>query len=181
MGMNRLVDRMIRAAKLDPQLYEEVEADPSSLNQAVIVVVISSVAAGVGSLIADGGVGLFGGTMLALIGWLLWSGVVYLIGVKLLPEPQTQADYGQLLRTIGFSSSPGVLRIFGFIPVIGWGLNFLVGVWMLAAMVVAVRQALDYEGTGRAFVVCLLGWLAYLIVFGLLSIMLAAGGLLVSG
>jgi hypothetical protein len=176
--MNQLLDRMFRAAKLDPQLYEEVEADPSSLNQAVIVVVISSVAAGVGSQIA-GGVGLFGGTLLALIGWLLWSGVVYLIGVKLLPEPQTQADYGQLLRTIGFSSSPGVLRLFGFVPVIGWGLNFLVGIWMLVAMVVAVRQALDYEGTGRAFVVCALGWLAYLIVFGLLSLMLAAGGLLV--
>jgi hypothetical protein len=174
--MSQLVDRMIGAARLDPQLYEEVEADPSAMNQAVTVVVISSVAAGVGSMFANGVLGLLGGTILALLGWFLWSGVVYWIGVKLLPEPQTQADYGQLLRTIGFSSSPGVLRIVGLIPVLGWVINLVVGAWMVAAMVVAVRQALDYEGTGRAIVVCLLGWLAYLIVFGVFT--LIAGGML---
>jgi len=174
--MASLIDRMIRAAKLDPQLYEEVEADTTAMSQAVTVVVLSSIAAGIGSLLAGGVVGLLGGTLLALAGWFIWSFTVYWIGAKLLPENQTEADYGQLLRTIGFSSSPGVLRIFGFIPLLGWVLNLLTGVWMLTAMVVAVRQALDYQSTGRAVVVCLLGWIVYLILFGLVSALLFAGG-----
>ncbi len=174
--MASLIDRMIRAAKLDPQLYEEVEADTTAMSQAVTVVVLSSIAAGIGSLLAGGVVGLLGGTFLALAGWFIWSFTVYWIGAKLMPETQTQADYGQLLRTIGFSSSPGVLRIFGFIPLLGWVLNLVTGVWMLTAMVVAVRQALDYQSTGRAVVVCLLGWIVYLILFGVVSALLFAGG-----
>jgi len=175
--MASLVDRMIRAAKLDPQLYEEVEADTTAMTQAVTVVVVSSIAAGIGSLMADGGLGLFWGTIVALAGWLLWSFVVYVIGAKLLPEEQTEADYGQLLRTIGFSASPGVLRILGFLPVLGWVVNIVCGIWMLAAMVIAVRQALDYQGTGRAVLVCILGWIAYMILFFVVSAILAAGGL----
>jgi hypothetical protein len=173
--MSQLVDRMLRAAKLEAQLYEEVEADPAALGQAMLVVVISSVGAGLGSLFAGGFSGLLGGTVMALLGWFVWSFVVFVIGTRFLPEPQTQADYGQLLRTIGFSAAPGVLRVFGFLGLLGQLINFLVGLWMLAAMVIAVRQALDYTGTGRAVAVCLLGFIAYLLVFLLLGSLLVAG------
>jgi hypothetical protein len=162
---------MIRAAKLDPKLYEEVEADPSALGQAVTVVVVSSLAAGIGQLFATGIGGLIGHTILAMVCWLLWSFLVYLIGTRLLPEPQTEADYGQLLRTVGFSSSPGVLRIFGVTNFLSWLITLLAGIWMLVAMVIAVRQALDYEATSRAVLVSLLGWIAYLLMFGLLRVL----------
>ncbi len=173
--MSQLVDRMLRAAKLEAQLYEEVEADPKAFGQAMLVVVISSVAAGLGSLFAGGFSGLLGGMVMALAGWFIWSFVVFIIGTRFLPEPQTEADYGQLLRTIGFSSAPGVLRVFGFLGILGQLINFLAGLWMLAAMVVATRQALDYTGTGRAVAVCLLGFVAYLIVFLLLGSLVVAG------
>jgi len=167
--MNQLFDRMLRAAKLDSMLYEEVEHDATATNQAVAVVVISSVCAGIGSPFG-GGIGtMFMGTILALISWFVWSYVVYFIGTRLLPEPQTEADYGQLLRTIGFSSAPGVLRVVGFIPVLGWLVSLIASVWMLVAMVVAVRQALDYKGNGRAIVVCLIGWVIMMIVSLLLG------------
>ena len=161
---------MIRAARLDVQLYEEVEADQGAMGQATTVVVLSAVAAGVGS----GGAGLFAivlGAIAALVGWYVWAFLTYFIGTRLLPEPQTRADQGELLRTIGFSSTPGVLRVFGIIPGLMPLVFSVTGVWMLVAMIIAVRQALDYNSTLRAVGVCLIGWLvqaAFLVAVTLL-------------
>nr|HID58741.1 hypothetical protein [Desulfobacterales bacterium] len=156
--MTSLKDRIIRAAKLDVHLYEEVEADTEATGQAMGVVVLSSIAGGVGSIGTGGLGGVLMGTIAALTGWCIWAYLTYLIGTKLLPEPQTKADYGELLRTIGFSSSPGLVRVLGIIPGLA-GLVFLVAsVWMLVAMVIAVRQALDYQSTLRAVGVCIIGW-----------------------
>ena len=169
-------NRMIRAAKLDVNLYEEVEADKNATGQATMVVVLSSIAAGVGSMMIKGGIGIIlFGTIAALISWYVWAFLTYFIGTKLLPEPQTKTDVGQLLRTIGFSTSPGLIRVFGFIPGLK-GLVFLIAsVWMLAAMVIAVKQALDYKSTGRAIGVCVIGWFIQLLVFGLLIFLLGGG------
>jgi hypothetical protein len=157
--MASLQDRMIRAAKLDVQLYEEVEADQGAMAQAMTVVVLSALAAGIGSA----NVGLLGMVFVliwALLGWYAWAFLTYFIGTKFLAEPQTRADHRELLRTIGFSSAPGLIRILGIIPVPGFrSLLFQVAaIWMLVAMVIAVRQALDYTSTGRAIGVCVIGW-----------------------
>ncbi len=166
--MASMVNRMIRAAKLDPQLYEEVEADKGALGQAMGVVVLTSIASGVGSASLGGVSGLLLGTISALIGWFIWAGLTYLIGTRILPEPQTSADIGELLRTTGFSSSPGVVRVLGLIPGLT-GIVFLIsGLWMLVAMVIAVRQALDYRSTLRAVGVCVIGWVIQLLVLLLL-------------
>ena len=164
--MASFTDRMIRAAKLDVNLYEEVEADKGAMGQAMGVVILSSVAAGIGTIGTTGIKGLFFGTIVALLGWFIWAFLTYFIGTRLLPEPQTKADYGELLRTIGFSSSPGVLRVLGIIPMLGTILNFIIGIWMLVAMVIAVRQALDYKSTWRAVGVCLIGWIVQIAIFG---------------
>ena len=166
--MNIFVDRMIRAAKLDVNLYEEVEADKSALGQAMTVVIISSIAAGLGTISQVGLGGILLGTVTALIGWFIWAYLTYLIGTKLLPEPQTRADYGELLRTIGFSSSPGLIRVLGIIPGIGGLFIFVASIWMLVAMVIAVRQALDYSGTLRAVGVCAIGWIIQVVLMVIL-------------
>jgi hypothetical protein len=165
--MASFTDRMIRASKLDAALYEEVEADKGAMGQAMGVVILSSVAAGIGTISAAGINGLIFGTIVALLGWYIWAFLTYFIGTRLLPEPQTSADYGELLRTIGFSSSPGVLRILAIIPMLGAILNFIVGIWMLVAMVIAVRQALDYKSTWRAVGVCIIGWIVQSVIFAL--------------
>ena len=162
--MSLLTERMIRAAKLDVQLYEEVEADKNAMGQAMGVVVLSSLAAGIGAVGTIGMNGLIFGTIAALIGWFIWAYLTYAVGTKLLPEPQTEANYGQLLRTIGFSSSPGVLRILGIIPMLAGVLNVICGIWMLVAMIIAVRQALDYKSTWRAIAVCIIGFIVQLFV-----------------
>jgi len=167
--MGNFISRIIRAAKLDAHLYEEVEADKNAMRQAMLVVVLSGVAAGLGSISKGGLPGILLGTVAALVGWYIWAFLIYLIGTKLLPEPNTRSDIGELLRTIGFSSSPGLIRALGVIPGLEGGVFFVVAtVWMLVAMVVAVRQALDYTGTMRAIAVCVIGWIVQILIVVLL-------------
>ena len=163
--MSSFANRMVRAAKLDVNLYEEVEADKQAMGQAMVVVVLASLAAGIGSVGTTGLSGLLLGTVVALAGWFIWALITFYVGTKLLPEPQTEADYGELLRTIGFSSSPGVLRILGVVPLLGSIIFVVCGIWMLVAMVIAVRQALDYKSTWRAVGVCFIGWLIQGVLF----------------
>jgi hypothetical protein len=173
--MQQYVDRIIRAAKLDVNLYEEVEADKTAMAQAMGVVVFSSVAAGIGSMGAIGTKGITVGVITALIAWYVWAYITYIVGTKILPEPQTKADHGELLRTIGFSSSPGLIRILAIIPGIGGIIFIIASVWMLVAMVIAVRQALDYKSTYRAVSVCILGWIIQAVMLGILFAVLGGG------
>ena len=169
--MSTFIERIIRAAKLDVQLYEEVEADKSAMKQAMGVVVLSSLALGIGSL---GGVrdnGIIMGVIAALVGWFIWAYITYIIGTKLLPEPQTSADYGELLRTIGFSSSPGLIRILGIVPGLWQIVNPIALIWMLIAMIIAVRQALDYRSTFRAISVCTVGWIVQVVLLGIVYVL----------
>ena len=165
--MANFKDRIIRAAKLDINLYEEVEADKGAMGQAMGLVVLSAVAAGIGSIGKAGAAGIVIGTIIALISWYIWAYITYLIGARIFPEPQTKADHGELLRTIGFSSAPGLLRVLGIIPFLYGIIFFLTGIWMLIAMVIAVRQALDYKSTPRAIGVCIVGWIIQGIIFWL--------------
>lgn len=152
-------DRIIRAAKLDVNLYEEVEADTGALGQAIGVVALSSLAAGVGTISRGGTEGIAVAVVAALVTWFLWAYLTYFIGARLLPEPQTKSSPGEMLRTLGFASSPGLIRVLGVIPGLTGVVFMAASVWMLVAMVIAVRQALDYQSTWRAVGVCVIGWI----------------------
>ena len=165
MNWEKLLDRMIRAAKLDEKLYWEVENDKGAMGQAMLVVVFSGLAAGFGSMTATGFSGLLYGTVSALISWFIWSYITFFVGTKFLAEPQTKADYGELLRTLGFASTPGIFRVLGIIPFVSGLIFFIISIWMLAAMIVAVKQALDYKSTWRAVGVCLIGWVIQAVLF----------------
>jgi hypothetical protein len=182
--MATLMERAIGAAKLDATVYEDVEADPAALGQALTVVVVASIASGLGSGAASGGIGfsLVGGVIGALIGWFVWAFTAWVVGTKLLPEPETKADFNQLLRTTGFASAPGVVGILGFLPAIGGLIVFLVSLWQLGAMVVAVRQALDYSSTGRAVLVCVIGFVLQLVIlFLVVGLMMGTAAALFGG
>ena len=168
MSKSNFKNRIIRAAMLDSNLYEEVEADKSAQGQAMAIVVLASIAAGIGLYKTGGFSGIITGTMASLISWYVWAYLTYFIGTKFLPEPQTQADLGELLRTIGFSSSPGLLRVFYFIPGVGMLMYLISSLWMLVAMIIAVRQALDYNSTLRAVGVCVIGYVIQIFVLVLI-------------
>lgn len=159
-GTNTFLQRLIGAAALDAAIYEEVEADRGATGQAMGIVVLSSLAAGigvrgVGSTI--GSVAFFG--VVALLAWATWALVMFEIGSRLLPGPETRTSPGELLRTLGFAATPGLASLLGAVPGVTTRVFVLVWVWMLLAMVVAVRQALDYRSTTKAVAVCLLGGL----------------------
>jgi len=157
--MNVFWQRIIRAAKLDSALYEEVEKDASALPQAMAVVVLSALAAGIGGVPKIGLGGIIVVAIIGLLAWYIWAFLTYFIGTRLLPEPQTQSNLGELLRTIGFSSAPGLIRITAMFGGLQRLIFSFAAAWMLIAMVIAVKVALDYKSTWRAAGVCLIGWI----------------------
>jgi hypothetical protein len=176
-----LTDRMIRAARLETGLYNEVEADTSATTQALTVVVVAAIAGGIGAAIGGAltgrpsGVagGLIGGVLTELVGWAVWSYVMYFVGTRVF---HGTASYGELLRTLGFAYSPGVLLIFRFIPFLGGLIVAAVAIWRIVAGFVAVREALDLD-SGNTLATIVVGIIAYIIVFAIVGLVLAAIGL----
>jgi hypothetical protein len=154
-----VVDRMRGAALLDIATYEEVEHDTDATGQAAVVVVIVAVCAAIGA-VWRGGPSIIIAPVSAIVGWLLWSAITYVIGDKLLGGTAT---WGELLRTLGFAQAPGVLMIFGIVPILGGMVRVVASVWMLLTGIVAIRQALDFS-TGKAIVTALLGWVAIVLL-----------------
>jgi len=158
------IERMKGAALLDVDTYEEVEADRTATGQAAGVVALVAVAQAIGG-VGEGGFGILSGIISALLGWLLWAGIAYLIGDKLLGGTAT---WGELLRTIGFAQTPGVLHVLGIIPALGGIIRFGVAIWVLIAGIIAIRQALDVS-TGKAILTAVLGWLAMALPLAILA------------
>ena len=151
-----LVDRMKGAAFLNLATYEDVEHDESATGQAAAVVAMVAVAQAIGAS-GLGPVRALGAAAAALVGWLVWAGVTYLVGDKLLGGTAT---WGEMLRTLGFAQAPGVLAVFGIIPILGWPITVLVPFWILATAFIATRQALDF-GNGKTFLTIVIGWVAF--------------------
>jgi hypothetical protein len=165
--MANYVERMIGAATFNIPIIEEIEADVDGTVPALGVVVLAGVAAGLGGL-NEGVSGVFLRLVVTLFGWVFWAFLVWIIGTKILPMAQTKSDMGELLRTMGFAQSPGIFRVLTLIPVLGVVIDIVIGLWLLATVVVAMRQALDYTSTFRAIVVCVIGWAVNAGIFYLL-------------
>jgi hypothetical protein len=161
--MSVFAGRVLHAALLDVDTYEEVEADTSANLQALTVVVLAALAMGIGSIENSGALGILWHTVVSVVGWYVWAFVTYIIGTRLLPTGETVANHGELLRTIGFSSGPGILRVLMIFPPLSLWIFAICSLWMLVAMVVAVRQALDYTSTLRAIAVCAIGFPIYVL------------------
>lgn len=163
--MADLTGRMIGAMRADVKTLSEIEADTTAMGQAVTVIVLAGVASLIGNFfrngVAAGVIGLVG----SLVGYALFSFLVFIIGTKLMPEPATKADFNEAFRVIGFAASPGVFNVLAIIPILGVFIQFLVGIWSLVIAVIAVREVLDYSNTGRAIVVCLIAAVISMIVW----------------
>ena len=174
--MSDLIDRIIRAIKLDGSLYAEVAADRNALAQAIGIVALSSLASGMG--VSKGGIEIVSIMILVFVVWWVWSFIAYVIGTRLLAESQTHMDYLGVLRAVGFAHAPGILQICGLIPVpaIRVLVSVFITIWMLIAIVVALRQALSYTTLFRAISVFLISSIVQGILFWLLTFVLRGGG-----
>jgi hypothetical protein len=167
-----MIDRMLRAARLDVPTYEEIERNENATLQAFVVVVLVAAAGGLGLLFVDGVSGLFGGIARAIFSWIIFALVAYVVGTKLIPDPQTRSSVDELMRTTGFAQTPGLLGILAFIPILGWLVAIAAWVWTVVAVIVALRQALD-TSTIRAIGIALIS----LVIIFLISLIFAAIGL----
>ena len=149
-----LIGRMIRAAKLDTQLYAEVEADTSATGQAALVVLLAALAGGVASPLPPMLTIL--GAFSALFVWYLSAYLIYGIGTRLLPEEKTQTNFGAVLRAVGFAYAPGVLRLLGVVADVRFVILFVSWIWILVATITAVRHVLSYSNAWRAAGVCVI-------------------------
>ena len=159
-----LTGRLVGVLRLDAQAYEDIEHDRKATAQALTVVILGSLAAGLGAGLTFGPTALVRETIGGVAGWVMWAGVTYLLGARVWPESDTRTDMGELLRTIGFSYAPSFFSIFGVLPLIGGAVRVVVALWLLATTVVAVRQALDYRSTAKAFQVVFAGWLIFVLI-----------------
>jgi len=169
-----MISRMLRASMLDAHVYEEVESDSSTIVQAVLIVVVVAVARGVATLsVTDNILGIAFGIIAGLLSWAVWAFITYMVGTKLLKTGDTESSWGELARVTGFAQSPGILFLIAVVPVVGTWILPVVSLWQLAAMVVGIRQALDYTSTFRAIGVVLVGFVAViplqLILFAVLT------------
>jgi len=153
-----LVDRAIRAARLEDAVYEEVEHDRDATSQAAVVVIVGALASGIGALGVVGVAGLLVGTVVALVGWAIYAWIAYFVGTRIFATEATRADGGELARALGFAQAPKVLLVAGVIPVLGGLVGLVVFLWLLATTVVAIRAALDFS-TGRAVATAVVAWL----------------------
>lgn len=181
MSSNGIFQRMLRAAKLEPQLYEEVEADSSATGQALLAVVLVSCATGIGHGISAamkgnasvGGIigGLVSGIIGSLIVWFIFSLLCFWLGTTLFKGPETKSTLGELMRTLGFAYAPGLLNVFSFIPFIGPMVPFATWVWTIIASVIAIRQACDFT-TGRAIGTAVIAAIIPLVIMVLLAMLI---------
>ena len=164
MALSDFGRRVLGAARLDPAIYEEVEHDGGATSQALAVVLLSGVGAALGGLGSLRPAALVARILVAVLGWGVWAGLCLVIGGRLFPEPQTRTDAGELLRVLGFAAAPGIAQALGFVAPLRTPVLAITEVWMILAMVVAVRQALDYRSPYRALAVCLAGWAVQVVV-----------------
>jgi hypothetical protein len=162
------ISRLIRALLLDINLYEEVEHDKSSIWQSMVVVLLASLAGRLYIYNLGGVKGLIVGTVLTLAGWIVMSFLIYLVGTKLFPGTDTKTNIGKILRVLGFAGAPGIFLLVALLPVINnfaWVVILIIWVWRLVAMIIAIKQALDFKNTWSAIWVCVIGLIAYMLVY----------------
>lgn len=177
--MASLGERMAGAMKADVKTFQEIEADPTAMGQAITVIVLAGVAALIGNIFRQG---VFLGVMhlvLSLVGTALWALLVVLIGTKLMPEPTTKADFSEAFRVIGFTAAPGLFNVLAIVPYLGPLVSLVIGLWMLVIGVIAVREVLDYTSTGRAIIVCLIAMaVVWVVTIAILTPLLIGSALL---
>jgi hypothetical protein len=162
--MASLPERMVGAMKAEVKTFQEIEADPNALGQAITVIVIAGVAALIGNVFRSGVTSGILWLIVSLIGYALFAFLVVLIGTKMMPEPSTKADFQEGFRVLGFTAAPGVFNVLAIIPFLGPLISFFISIWMLVIGVIATREVLDYSNTGRAIIVCIIAWLIYMFV-----------------
>lgn len=171
-----MIDKMIRAARLDRTLYNEVESNENETSNALIVVVLAALAAGLGSMFfsANPIMSLLGGLLSTIAGWIVSAFLIYFVGTRVYGATAT---VGEVMRTTGYAQSVGILSILTAIPVVGWILAPVIWIWSMVATYVGVKEALDLDTTKTiiTIVLAIIAWIIIAIILGTIFGVTAAG------
>jgi hypothetical protein len=175
------VDRLRGALMLDARTYRDVEQDTDANGQAAITVVLAALAAGIGYILSRDLVQNVLGTVISsVLQWVIFSFVAYYVGASLFSTGQTSVTPGQVLRTIGFAQAPKLLLVLGIIPILGWVVGLIVFFWFIAAAIVALREAFEFD-TGRAVGTGLVALVVIAVIDIVLSVIFGIGSALFGG
>lgn len=169
--MSKLTERMVRAAKLDPEFYAEVANDPTSYGHSVWIVGFFAIAAGFGTFSRAGATAVNICTITTLIAWYIWAFTVYYTGTHLFRAQETRVDRKAVMRVMAFACAPGILRILGLFPPITMIVFIVTTIWMLAAAVIGIKQAFNFS-TARAAGICIISWIAVTFFQGILLVVM---------
>ena len=172
-----MISRMLGAARLNVETYEDVESDGGATLQALLIVILVTIASVIGNVLSGGDdinvtSALISGLVLGIAGWAIWALVTWMIGATILKTEQTQADWGQLARGLGFAQTPKLLYVFIFIPIAGPIIGLVAFIWSFVCMVVAVRQSLDYTSTLRALFVIVISFIPVAFLYAIAAVVI---------
>lgn len=171
-------ERVIGAMKLDANTFEEIERDPTAMSQTVGVIALAAVSAGIGNIWYGGITGIVTGMIVMLIQYAVWALMIWVIGTKLMPDPGTKADLPETFRVIGFAAAPWLLGVITIVPLLGWLIMFLLWIWSIAVMVVAVKQVLDYNDYAKPAIVVIIAFVVQFLV-GLMLMFMFVGSAMI--
>lgn len=171
-------DRIRGAMMLDARIYREVEQDTEASGQASLTVVLAALAAGFGALLSsDIFRNALGLVLSSVLQWIVFSFVAYFAGTALFSTSQTSVTPGQVLRSVAFAQAPKFFLVLGIIPLLGWVVGLVVFFWFLAASIVALREAFEFD-TGRAVATGLIALVGIIVVDIVLSLVFGIGSAL---
>ena len=159
-----MIDRIVRAIRLDWTVFGEIAKDRDALKEAAIIVAIVTFLSAVGTGLATGSLSAFAGAWIAgiLIGWIGWAIITYFVGTAVF---KGETDIPEMLRVLGYASAPNLLGLLRFIPCVGWAFPLIGGLLALAAGIIAIREAMDFD-TSKAIVTVFIGWIIVVVIRG---------------
>lgn len=171
-------DRIRGVLMLDARTFRDVEQDTDANGQAALTVVLAALATGLTAIlgrdIVQDSLGLL---ISSILQWIVFSLVAYFVGTMFFATPQTSVTPGQVLRTIGFAQAPKFFAILGIIPLLGWLVGLVVFVWFLAAAIMALKEAFEFD-TGKAIGTGIVALIGIIIVDIVLAVVFGIGSAL---
>lgn len=162
-----LLQIIFKSLKFDKSVYLEAKDKPGFLRFSLLIVLLVSICTGIGTVNLTNDSSIIRDLLSSLLGWLIWTSIIYIVGVKLL---NYSSNYSQLARTLGLAYSPGVLNILGIINFISIPVLTITSIWTIISFIFALKHALQITAE-KAFLLSLLSFVPYLIFRSLIFLL----------
>ena len=157
--LGEFLNIVFKSIKLDKSLYtDNKNFGEASVYFAGLIMILDGIAGAVAANnIIKTAVAMSGLT--AIVTWVLWSVLVFVIGVKIFPDKQTKAPFKKVLAAVGFAHAPGLLRFFAVTPDLMIPIIFLTQFWIFAGLIISTKQILNLKSNFKSFGIILLSFL----------------------